>query len=72
MTDTGLPVPPGFTVTTEACRAYLATGVQPPELAAQVDRHLDALQAAMGKPLGDPEDPLLVSGGPGRGSRCPG
>ena len=61
MTNIGLPVPPGFTITTEACRAYLASGVQPPELTAQVDRHLDALQAAMGKRLGDPEDPLLVS-----------
>lgn len=55
-------MPPGFTITTEACRAYLASGgVQPSELAAQVDLHLDALQAAMGKRLGDPEDPLLVS-----------
>jgi pyruvate,orthophosphate dikinase len=61
MTNMGLPVPPGFTITTEACRAYLATGVQPPELADQVDRHLDALQTAMGRRLGDPDDPLLVS-----------
>ncbi|MHA6781926.1 PEP/pyruvate-binding domain-containing protein [Pseudonocardia saturnea] len=61
MTNMGLPVPPGFTITTEACRAYLASGVQPSELAAQVDRHLEALQAAMGKRLGDPDDPLLVS-----------
>jgi pyruvate,orthophosphate dikinase len=61
MTTMGLPVPPGFTITTEACRAYLATGVQPPELADQVDHHLDALQTAMGRRLGDPDDPLLVS-----------
>ncbi len=61
MANMGLPVPPGFTITTGACRAYLASGVEPPELAAQVDRHLDALQAAMGRRLGDPDDPLLVS-----------
>ena len=61
MTRMGLPVPPGFIVTTEACRAYLASGTPPPELAAQVDEHLLALEAAMGERLGDPEEPLLVS-----------
>jgi len=61
MTNLGLPVPPGFTITTEACQAYLATGSEPPELAAEVAEHLAALETAMGKGLGDPADPLLVS-----------
>ncbi|MCW2665939.1 MAG: pyruvate phosphate dikinase [Frankiales bacterium] len=61
MTSLGLPVPPGFVITTEACRAYLANGEVPSELAAEVDEHLAALEAQMGKRLGDAEDPLLVS-----------
>ncbi len=61
MTNLGLPVPPGFTITTEACRAYLTSGNEPPSLAAEIDRHLAALEQAMGRRLGDPADPLLVS-----------
>ena len=61
MTRLGLPVPPGFTITTEACRHYLAEGREPDGLAEQVGRHLGELQERMGKRLGDPEDPLLVS-----------
>jgi pyruvate,orthophosphate dikinase len=61
MTNLGLPVPPGFIITTEACKAYLTTGDEPAELRDQVSAHLDALQTAMGKRLGDPDDPLLVS-----------
>jgi len=61
MTNLGLPVPPGFTITTEACKVYLATGEEPPELADQIGEHLARLEAAMGKRLGDPDDPLLVS-----------
>ena len=61
MTNLGLPVPPGFTITTEACQAYLATGDAPGELAEQISAHLTALESAMGKRLGDPADPLLVS-----------
>jgi pyruvate, orthophosphate dikinase len=61
MTVLGLPVPPGFTITTEACREYLATGDVPEALAREVDEHLAALEAAMGKRLGDADDPLLVS-----------
>ncbi|ABK52574.1 pyruvate phosphate dikinase [Acidothermus cellulolyticus 11B] len=61
MTNLGLPVPPGFTITTEACRVYLATGAPPPELAAEVDEHLARLEQVMGRKLGDPDDPLLVS-----------
>ena len=61
MTRLGLPVPPGFVITTEACRAYLANGTQPAELEAEVSVHLAALEAAMGKTLGQVDDPLLVS-----------
>src|SRR5919112_1861127 len=61
MTRLGLPVPPGFTVTTEACRRYLADGAVPPELRVQVTRVLRALEDRIGRQLGDPEDPLLVS-----------
>ncbi|MDN3243156.1 pyruvate, phosphate dikinase [Glycomyces tritici] len=61
MTNLGLPVPPGFTITTEACRRYLATGDDPPGLAEEIDKHLAGLEADRGKRLGDPEDPLLVS-----------
>ncbi|GAA5184797.1 pyruvate, phosphate dikinase [Rugosimonospora acidiphila] len=61
MTNLGLPVPPGFTITTDACRAYLATGSQPPKLADEIDEHLLKLEGTMGRRLGDPSDPLLVS-----------
>jgi pyruvate,orthophosphate dikinase len=61
MTRLGLPVPPGFTITTEACREYLAAGVEPPGLLEQVERHLTALERHTGKALGDDKDPLLVS-----------
>ncbi|MEW2522045.1 pyruvate, phosphate dikinase [Actinacidiphila alni] len=61
MTRLGLPVPPGFTVTTEACRAYLASGTVPDGLDDEVAEHLRALEERMGRRLGRPEDPLLVS-----------
>ncbi|NUT32460.1 MAG: pyruvate, phosphate dikinase [Hamadaea sp.] len=61
MTRLGLPVPPGFTITTEACRAYLADKRVPDGLDAEVGTHLAALEQTMGRRLGDPEDPLLVS-----------
>jgi pyruvate, orthophosphate dikinase len=61
MTNLGLPVPPGFTISAEACRAFLETGASPPELADEIDRHVDALQRRMGKKLGQADDPLLVS-----------
>ncbi|MBK5308235.1 MAG: pyruvate, phosphate dikinase [Frankiaceae bacterium] len=61
MTVLGLPVPPGFVITTEACKTYLDTGDVPAELAAEVTAHLDGLQQQMGKRLGDADDPLLVS-----------
>jgi pyruvate,orthophosphate dikinase len=61
MTRLGLPVPPGFTITTEACRAYLSAGRAPEGLAAEVDEHLHALEAAIGRKLGQVDQPLLVS-----------
>ena len=61
MTNLGLPVPPGFTVTTDACRYYLAHGATPDGLDDEVSSHLHALEKAMGRKLGDPADPLLVS-----------
>jgi pyruvate,orthophosphate dikinase len=61
MTNIGLPVPPGFTITTEACNVYLSQGAEPDGLADEVREHLRALEAKMGKRLGDSEDPLLVS-----------
>ena len=61
MTNMGLPVPPGFTITTEACLVFLEQGGAPPEMLQEVDEHLGRLQEAMGRELGDPDDPLLVS-----------
>ncbi|MCW2615714.1 MAG: pyruvate phosphate dikinase [Frankiales bacterium] len=61
MTNLGLPVPPGFVITTEACRAFLTTGEVPDGLTAEIDQHLADLEQAMGKRLGDARDPLLVS-----------
>jgi pyruvate, orthophosphate dikinase len=62
MTSIGLPVPEGFTVTTQACRAYLAEGRSWPDgLRDEVSQHLVALEEKCGKRLGDPADPLLVS-----------
>jgi len=61
MTNIGLPVPPGFTITTEACRAYLADGREPDGLRDEIADHLERLEAGIGRRLGDPADPLLVS-----------
>ena len=61
MTNMGLPVPPGFTITTEACLTYLAEGGHPAGLMDELAQHVASLEEAMGKRLGDPSDPLLVS-----------
>ncbi|HEX7189047.1 MAG TPA: pyruvate, phosphate dikinase [Actinomycetes bacterium] len=61
MTNLGLPVPPGFVITTEACKVYLDSGDEPEALRAEVTEHLVALEKAMGRALGAPDDPLLVS-----------
>ncbi|WP_228916953.1 pyruvate, phosphate dikinase [Streptomyces sp. DH20] len=61
MTNLGLPVPPGFTITTEACKVYLDSGEEPSALRDEVSAHLEALEQRMGKKLGQADDPLLVS-----------
>ncbi|AHU90158.1 pyruvate, phosphate dikinase [Trueperella pyogenes] len=61
MTNLGLPVPPGFTITTEACRVYLTEGSAPEVLDVQVTSAIREVEAKMGKHLGDPKDPLLMS-----------
>src|SRR5689334_11703435 len=66
-----LPVPPGFTITTDACRSYLDDG-WPDGLDDEVAEHLSRLEAAMGTRLGDPTDPLLVSVRSGARASMPG
>src|SRR5512143_3153908 len=62
MTNAGLPVPPGFTITTEACNAYYAAGRRLPDgLWDDVLAHMKALEEETGKGFGDAENPLLVS-----------
>jgi len=61
MTNLGLPVPPGFIISTEACRHYLAQGSTPEGLDDEIAAHLTHLEEQMGRKLGDPADPLLVS-----------
>ncbi|MFF3094346.1 pyruvate, phosphate dikinase [Streptomyces cyaneofuscatus] len=61
MTNLGLPVPPGFTITTEACKVYLESGQAPKALRDEVSAHLTALEERMAKKLGQADDPLLVS-----------
>jgi len=62
MTRLGLPVPPGFTITTEACNAFLAAGgAFPPGMWDQVEEAMRRLEAATGKRFGDPGNPLLVA-----------
>ena len=61
MTRLGLPVPPGFTITTDACRAYLADDEVPDELAVQVTTALRGVEEELGRELGAAENPLLVS-----------
>ncbi len=56
-----LPVPPGFTITTAACRAHLDSGGWPEELDDEIAEQLALIEATMGRRLGDPDDPLLVS-----------
>jgi pyruvate,orthophosphate dikinase len=73
MTQMGVPVPAGFTITTDACRAYMSNGKTLPDgLDAEVDAHLQALEDKTGKRLGDAEDPLLVSVRSGAAVSMPG
>ena len=61
MTNLGLPVPPGFIITTDACRHYLQHGSVPDSLAGEITGHLSSLEHGIGRKLGDHADPLLVS-----------
>ncbi len=73
MTKIGLPVPAGFTLTTEVCTYFYDHGKQyPPELKAQVDENIKKTEAAMGAKLGDHENPLLVSCRSGARDSMPG
>ena len=73
MTNAGLPVPPGFTITTEACNAYYAAGKElPPGLWDDVLAHMAALEQETGKGFGDPKNPLLVSVRSGAAFSMPG
>jgi pyruvate,orthophosphate dikinase len=72
MSNLGLPVPPGFTITTEACRAYMEAGEMPESLMESVTEYLGELEDATGKRLGDSEGPLLVSVRSGAAASMPG
>ncbi|NGN62479.1 pyruvate, phosphate dikinase [Streptomyces sp. A7024] len=72
MTKMGLPVPPGFTVTTEACRHYLRTGTEPGGLRREIEKHLAALEHTAGRRLGDVHEPLLLSVRSGGRNSMPG
>jgi pyruvate,orthophosphate dikinase len=73
MTRTGVPVPPGFTITTEACNEYYARGRQFPEgLWEQTLEALKVIEAQVGKKFGDPSNPLLVSVRSGARESMPG
>jgi pyruvate, orthophosphate dikinase len=73
MTQLGVPVPAGFTITTDACRAYMASGGELPDgLEKEIDEHLARLEETTGKRFGDPDDPLLVSVRSGAAVSMPG
>ncbi len=72
MTELGLPVPAGFTITTDACRAYMATRELPAGLEEEVAAHVAALERRSGKRFGDAADPLLVSVRSGAAISMPG
>src|SRR5438105_12992389 len=72
MANLGLPVPPGFTITTEVCTHFYANGKSyPPELKDQVTAALAHLGKVTGKRFGDPADPLLVPVRPGGRASMP-
>jgi pyruvate,orthophosphate dikinase len=73
MTQLGVPVPAGFTITTDACRAYMAAGGELPDgLESEVEEHLAALEERTGRRFGDASDPLLVSVRSGAAVSMPG
>jgi len=73
MSKTGVPVPPGFTISTDVCEEYYTqNGKYPSTLEAEVEKHLSALEKVRGKKLGDSKDPLLVSVRSGAAVSMPG
>src|SRR5436190_1462799 len=72
MTLMGLPVPAGFTITTDACRGYMQAGELPEGLPDEVAEHVRRLEQRSGKRFGDPDDPLLVSVRSGAAVSMPG
>ncbi|MFW5712249.1 MAG: pyruvate, phosphate dikinase [bacterium] len=73
MTNLGVPVPPGFTISAEVCKIYYEKNQQYPEgLEAEIDENLEKLEKMMGKKLGDHDDPLLVSVRSGAAISMPG
>ena len=73
MTSIGLPVPPGFTISTEVCTYYYANGESyPASLAAEVETNLQKVEAIMGRTFGDANNPLLVSVRSGARASMPG
>jgi pyruvate,orthophosphate dikinase len=71
MSRLGLPVPSGFTITTEACRSYLRDGTSPAGLEHEVSQQLSRLESDMGRTLGDGTDPAGLGAFGVEGSRCP-
>src|SRR5437764_1087592 len=72
MTQLGVPVPAGFTITTDACRAFVASGGEVEGLDEEVAEHIARLEEQTGKRFGDPTDPLLVSVRSGAAISMPG
>ena len=72
MSNAGVPVPPGFTVSTEACAVYEKEGAYPSEMMVQVKEKLEQLEKLEGKKLGAAENPLLVSVRSGAAQSMPG
>ena len=61
MVKIGLPVPPGFTITTHACREFLRTGALPQKLIEELDASVNQLESSLGRTFGDPQNPLIIS-----------
>src|SRR5215468_5818469 len=72
MTQLGIPVPAGFTITTDACRAFMASGGEVEGLGGEVAEYIGRLEEQTGKRFGDAEDPLLVSVRSGAAISMPG
>ena len=72
MTNLGIPVPPGFTISAELCNTYIARGTYPPELKAEVEANLAKVEKLMGRTFGSAKLPLLVSVRSGAAVSMPG